>query len=138
MSIDAFGYFRIARDAAEKSENPEHRIGAVVCNKKPLSLGWNSWEKSNPRVKAKLPGRRKRLHAEMHACQGMSFSELRGSVLYVVRLSPAGNVRLAKPCQECLHFLAGVGIKKIYYSIGEDSYGLLRWRPMKDNWEAIE
>jgi tRNA(Arg) A34 adenosine deaminase TadA len=128
MSIDDVGYFRVARDAAGKSENPEHRIGAVVCNKKPISFGWNAWEKSNPRVKAELPGRRKRLHAEMHACQGLSEAELKGSSLYVVRLSPAGNVRLAMPCRECLDFLAGVGVRKIFFSIDGEHYGILRWR----------
>jgi tRNA(Arg) A34 adenosine deaminase TadA len=134
MDIDDVGYFRIARDAAEKSENPEHRIGAVVCNKKPLGVGWNMWEKSNPRVQALLPGRRKRLHAEMHACQGLSISELKGGCLYVVRLSPAGNVRLAMPCRECLDFLSSRGVRKVYYSTN-GAYGVLRWSASCQSWE---
>ena len=135
MSIDEIGYFRVARSAAAFSDNPEHRIGAVVCNKKPLGVGFNQWEKSNPRVKAALPGRQKRLHAEMHACQGLSEAELKGGSLYVVRLSPAGNVRLASPCQECLDFLAKAGIRKIYYSKDSQEFGKLRYRG--NSWEKM-
>ena len=134
MTVDNVGYFRIARNAAEKSKNPEHRIGAVICNKKPLSIGFNQWDKTNPRVKAYGTGRGKRLHAEMHACQGLTKAELEGSHIYVIRLTPAGSIGLAHPCEECLQFLASNGVRKVIYSVGKTCYGVIRWRAVNSKW----
>lgn len=137
MKVIQVGYFRIAVDAASKSLNPEHRVGAVVCQKKPLSVGWNQWFKTNPRVLAAQPGRGKRLHAEMHACQGLADAELRGAHVYVARLTPADTVALARPCPECLQFLSAQGVRKIYYTVSADHYGVLRWRSNNEWKEPI-
>lgn len=131
MATIDFGYFRLAKRAAEKSEHPNHRLGCVVVkNKRPISFGWNQFYKTHP--KGILWGHRvrQRLCAEVHACKGLTEDELRGTILYVWRSTAAGNQGLAKPCMACQNFLVTNKIKRVYYSTS-DGFKVLNLKNVK-------
>jgi hypothetical protein len=51
-----------------------------------------------------------------------------GSIVWVVRVSiQDGKMRLAKPCKRCENTLRLRGVEKIYYSISENEYGVMKF-----------
>lgn len=66
-------------------------------------------------------------HAEMDAVlKARGKHDLRGTKMYVVRTKPSGGVGMAKPCEICQHILYNYGIKRAYYTIADNEYGVLR------------
>jgi len=125
LSIDKIGWFRLAKNAAIKSSHPYFKIGAVVCNKKPIAFGWNQFEKSHPGVEPWGVGRRHRLCAERHACIGLSDRDLAGSTFYICRITPGGKIAISKPCPSCIMFLKEKNIKRVYFTI-DDGYDMIK------------
>jgi deoxycytidylate deaminase len=66
-------------------------------------------------------------HAEMDAVlKARGKIDLRGSKIYVIRTKLSGGLGMAKPCEICQHILFNYGVKRAYYSIGEDEYGVMK------------
>jgi len=66
-------------------------------------------------------------HAEMDSVlQARSKIVLTGTKLYVVRIKPSGGLGMAKPCEICEHVLYNYGIRRAYYSIDDDEYGVIK------------
>jgi deoxycytidylate deaminase len=70
-------------------------------------------------------------HAEMSAVlKARGKIDLRGSKIYVTRVRPKGatigRVGMAKPCPICQHVLYNYGIKRAYYTISDNEYGVLK------------
>jgi len=54
-----------------------------------------------------------------------------GGILYVARiLKGNGSLAMARPCEMCAIRIKSARIKKVYYSINEENYGL--WLPQDD------
>lgn len=50
-----------------------------------------------------------------------------GATVFVARISRAtGQWALAKPCEGCKYRLLAKGVKKIYYTIGPNEYGVIQ------------
>jgi len=114
-------YFDLCRTVAYKSFLL-YRHGALLRKgKKILSLGWNCG-KTHPRLK-EFNHSSKYLHAEIHAILGLSFEELHGSTMYVVRLTAAGNLANSRPCVSCIEACRQVGISKVVYSMHAGKIG---------------
>lgn len=65
-------------------------------------------------------------HAEISAIlQARSKTDLTGCKIFVSRLKPSGGFGMARPCACCQISLYRYGIKRAYYSIDNDSYGVL-------------
>jgi tRNA(Arg) A34 adenosine deaminase TadA len=69
-------------------------------------------------------------HAEQDAILKVrSKTDLRGSKIFVVRLrapnSPLGELGMARPCPICQGVLKSYGIKRAYFSINDNEYGVL-------------
>lgn len=60
-------------------------------------------------------------HAELGAILGMSRDKTKGSDVYVIRLSKSGKLMLSKPCQMCEDLLRYVGVKRVFYSVDENT-----------------
>lgn len=77
-------------------------------------------------------------HAEMDAVlQARGKTDLRGSKIYVVRIKQNtekyGTFGMAQPCEICKHVLYNYGIKKAYYTIDDNTYGVMKiTNPAKD------
>lgn len=66
-------------------------------------------------------------HAEMDAVlSARAKIDLRGTKIYVVRIKVSGGLGMAKPCEICEHVLYNYGIRRAYYSIDDDEYGVMK------------
>jgi len=45
-------------------------------------------------------------HAEIAACRGLSWRNIRRATLYIARLRPGGDVGDSKPCNACMKYLS--------------------------------
>jgi deoxycytidylate deaminase len=65
-------------------------------------------------------------HAELDAiCKVRAKTDLRGGKIYVVRRKPSGGVGMSRPCPICQYALRSYGLKKAFYSINDNEYGVL-------------
>lgn len=48
-----------------------------------------------------------------------------GSVLYVAKISKKGEPGLAKPCANCMSLIKNKKVKRVYYTIGPDEFGVI-------------
>ena len=72
-------------------------------------------------------------HAEARVLRKCDF----GSILYVARVfKDRETVANAAPCAYCQTFIRNMGVKKAYFTTGQNSYGV--WHPNKDLWVEYE
>jgi tRNA(Arg) A34 adenosine deaminase TadA len=72
---------------------------------------------------------RDRIHAEMAALARMVHSDrARRLVAWSVRLTPEGQLAMARPCPACLDSLYLAGVRKVWYTDNRGELRLLRLR----------
>ena len=112
-------FITIAVDEAKKSVHKQ-RIGCVIFSKNRIvSKGYNTAQKSRSSITKKFLRWKGSIHAEVEAIL-QARTDLKGMSILVVRINKVGMLRLARPCEHCLAYLAYVGIKHIYYSINDE------------------
>ena len=118
----------LARNMALKSRS-KFRLGAVLVKKnRVVSAGFNSMLKTHPLQQKFNDGKYTiGIHAELHACLGVSAKDLEDSEIYVVRLRRDGQFALAKPCQICEKFLYSVGVRCAHYTVNENEISKLEF-----------
>jgi tRNA(Arg) A34 adenosine deaminase TadA len=120
-------YFSIAKKEAKKAKNEDYKHGAVlVKGGSIISVSHNVSIPSKFADRYKIHGGIATRHAEINCVLGLDKKVTSGAVLFVVRVSRGGNLRLSKPCPMCRSVLEYVGVKKVYYSIDNDEYGVIR------------
>jgi len=119
-------FFNLAIKEAEKSEYSSFRHGAIVCkggsviqgspNKNCLcSFGERFIHyKGIPTV-----------HAELGSILGVSKTNTHNATVYVVRINRNGTLMNSRPCPMCQGVLFFVGVKRVFYSISDNEYGVL-------------
>ena len=119
-------YFRLARNTAFKSPS-RFRLGAVLVRKrKPISTGFNIMNRTHTLMdRYNVSNKPIGIHAEIHACLGIPFSDLAGTEIYIYRVLKNGNQALSKPCLTCQRFLRTVGIVRAFYSLDGAGIGEL-------------
>ena len=135
-------YLKLAiKQATQHSydSNIEYKLCAVIVKGgNVVSIGFNQ-RKTNSFVEHytdKIRGNHRDFclstHAEMHAViQARASTDLRGCKIYVARLRPARSPTksvsgMAKPCEICENVLFSYGIKKAYYTIDDNNYGVMK------------
>lgn len=68
-------------------------------------------------------------HAEVAALRNAPRAS--NGVLYTARIGRSHNVGLAKPCQDCQTAIIEANIKRVFYTINNNEYGV--WYPRRDN-----
>lgn len=109
---------KIATKEAGKSKE-FYRVGCVIVKgSRVIGKGFNS-RKTCPRFGY---GPFDACHAETSAIKNAltknNYNLLSDSSAYIVRLTKAGRIALAKPCEGCFEKLRDFDIQKIYYSNG--------------------
>lgn len=106
---------KLAIKEAQTPNDARHNLGAVLFKGgKVVSSGRNGRRHArNPHPKYKKAV--DSLCAEKAAIL-KARSDLRGASILVVRVSKAGELLLAKPCDTCKLYLDYVGIRWVYYS----------------------
>lgn len=106
-------YFALAKSASLLSTHSKYKMGAVIVNKKPVSVGCNL-TKSHPTY---ANGEESfSIHAEIKAIISCPRSKLQGAEIWVYREDKEGNPAMAKPCLICQKYIIEAGIKKVYYT----------------------
>lgn len=67
-------------------------------------------------------------HAEMDAVlKGREKTDLRGCKIFVARLrNDTRDLGMSRPCEICQHVLYNYGIKRAFYSIDPNTYGIMK------------
>jgi tRNA(Arg) A34 adenosine deaminase TadA len=77
------------------------------------------------------------VHAEVHAIlQIRRKIDLRGCVMYVARRMFNGSTAMARPCPMCQKALQDHGIKRVFYTIDDDTYAVMNVRTLTDQLRA--
>ena len=116
-------YFNTARKTALCSEQSDYKHGAVLvkggsiintsCNKNRLVSFGSRFCKDHDGIAP--------LHAELGAILGLDRTVTEGATLYVARVGKDGGFRLSKPCSMCHAAMTYVGIKRVYWTIDDNS-----------------
>ena len=104
-------FVELAKRAARHSQH-SMRVGAVVARKNQvLSLGFNQPTKTHPKSRNEFA----RIHAELDAILGVPLDALRGTSVYVVRLTKTNLLASSHPCKDCMNLLREVGVRKVFF-----------------------
>ena len=114
--------------ASEAKKSPmQYRHGAVIVKKgKILGSGYNI-HCQPPRLENIYRIQRKNpsIHAEMSCLKGLRHDQIRGSDIFVGRISKKGEFRMSYPCKRCISLLTRKGIKKVLYTKNPHSFGVI-------------
>ncbi len=103
----------IAKQGDSKNAQRRYYLGAIGIRKDGVVVG-----ASNLCVTHKCP----EAHAEYRTTKMLT----PGSVVFVCRINKQGNWMLARPCKDCQQVMRNKGVIKVYFTIKEDEYGVLR------------
>lgn len=119
--------FQLARKEAEKSPFNVFRHGAVlVRGGKVINSAFNECVHCKLGNKYKNhPGISTR-HAELSVILGIDKKVTTGADVYVVRINPSGNLKNSRPCEMCMGVMKFVGVRRVFYSISNNEYGVLK------------
>lgn len=92
----------------------------IVKRKNVLGIGLNSRKTHPLQARFGADHHKTRVHAEIsaliNALRVHSHEDIRGSSIYVARVTKDGNHALAKPCEGCRKALEAYGIKGVSYT----------------------
>jgi len=111
-------YFRLAKTIAAKGDISEakrkYRLGAVGIRSDGTVVTASN-------VPCRQPNDRARSHAEARLVRKLN----RGSEIYVVRILRDNTLSNACPCIKCQNAMRLRGIRRVYYSISDNQYGVI-------------
>lgn len=106
-------FFDIAAKVAKIQDNERnYRLGAVAMRKDGVLVA-----SSNLPTPFKNPD----CHAEHRVLRKAGH----GATLFVARIDRAGGFRLAKPCPDCQNLCRHLKVKRVYYTIEGNTYGVM-------------
>jgi tRNA(Arg) A34 adenosine deaminase TadA len=114
MNKKIFNYFEIAAKIAQsKSDNRSALVGAVGIRKDGAIV------KS---LNSPVENKRRLMHAECKLCRKLDY----GATVYVARVR-MDNIEfaMARPCFDCRKIMRTKKVKKVYYTINNQQYGIL-------------
>ena len=120
-------YIDLAKRLAETSDL-RHRHAAILV-KGGSVISWsnnkNKYNRWAQRFRSKQNGPAT-IHAELGAILGVSYEKTNGADLYVVRINHKGHLCMSMPCHMCQEIMSHVGVKRVFYSIDDDTIGCLK------------
>ena len=109
-------HFALAIKAAEKGDSKDasrhFRIGAVAIRSDGALVSASNIPNREPDSES---------HAEARLTKKLDHN----AEVFVVRIGRGGELRNARPCKRCRQKLKSRKIKKCYYSIANDEYGVM-------------
>ena len=115
MNQKIWNYFEIAGKLATKKKDRRYYFLAA--------LGIRSDGTAVSSVNgAPAEGPMREAHAEYRLSKKLDY----GAIVYVARVRIGdGTFGMAKPCLDCQKALRSRGVKKVYYTLGNDKFGVL-------------
>lgn len=117
-------HFIAARRIAQSSGCNNFRHGAVLTKGgKQISIGTNEPTFSrHAALNKRCAPLYASAHAEIVALRGLSKDTTAGTTLYVIRVSSDGeHFMLSAPCEMCMGAIKNAGVRRIIYSIDDDT-----------------
>jgi tRNA(Arg) A34 adenosine deaminase TadA len=119
-------YFELAKQQAWQSDHVQKHGAVLVRGSAILNTSYNrshfnrfaSRFKKNPHIAS--------CHAEIKAILGIARERTEGSDIYVIRINNFGDFMLSHPCEMCISCCKYCGIKRIIYSIDNETCGIIR------------
>jgi tRNA(Arg) A34 adenosine deaminase TadA len=109
-------YFRLARQVATKGDTHEvsrqYRLAAVGIRTDGTIVASSNVPHRTPEPRA---------HAEARLTKKLDW----GSTVYVVRIQSDGRLATARPCKKCQNAMRLKGVRRCYFSVSENEYGVL-------------
>lgn len=68
---------------------------------------------------------RRHYSRECHAEYRLARKLDKGAVVYVVRINKFDEFKNARPCKTCENALRSHGVKKVYYTLSDNEYGVM-------------
>ena len=121
-------YFNAARKASMFSSSEEYRHGAVLVKGSAIiniSPNKNNFCSFGTRFRTEQAGIAT-LHAELGCILGIDRSITDGARVYVCRVGKNGDFRLSKPCPMCTAAMTHVGIKRVYWTLDNETCAMGR------------
>lgn len=107
-------YFRLAKQVAENGKDlRQYRLGAVGIRSDGIIVTATNIPCQCPQEMA---------HAEARLARKLD----RGATVFVVRILRCGALAPARPCMNCQAAMWKRGVKKVYYSISNVEYGVMK------------
>jgi tRNA(Arg) A34 adenosine deaminase TadA len=101
--------------AYSKNDGRSFRVGSIGIRKDGVIVGAPN---------APCPTPERKAHAEYRVSSKLDY----GATLYVARvLRQDGSAAIARPCPNCQRVLISKNVKKVYYTISPNEYGI--WFP---------
>jgi deoxycytidylate deaminase len=112
--------FELAAEFAKlKNDRRDYRLGAVgLRNDGTIVASYNG-------ACIKNMDDRRHYMREAHAEYRLAKKMDRKSIVYVARISRTGEFKNAKPCKTCENSLRSHGIKRVYYTISKNEFGVM-------------
>ncbi len=122
--MNVWKIFEIAKKIAQAHDDErDFHLGAVGIRDDGIFVG-----SCNGSVVMDTNDRRgyfSKCHAETRLCRKLD----KNSVVFVVRVSGVNeDYRNAKPCQTCQNALRKRGVLKVYYTISNNTFGVIHFR----------
>jgi tRNA(Arg) A34 adenosine deaminase TadA len=107
-------YFKIAGEVATiKNDNRHFWLGAIAIRSDGVMVKSNNGPTPMPN---------RQVHAEYRVLNKCGF----GATIYVARIrQDTKSYGMARPCANCLKAMRSKGVKRIYYTIDENEYGVI-------------
>ncbi len=100
--------------------------GPKVINSGHNSNGFTRWVRQPRHIREE--GSILLTHAEHSALKNVPREKVRGATMFAVRRNSLGDLRNSRPCPSCQHEMKIRGVKRCYYSIDNDTIGILDFR----------
>lgn len=119
--------FDLAINVAQQSTHLYRHGSVLVHHGKIINTACNSvhYSKFAKRFYCKARKDWVSRHAELSVVLNMPKHQTCGGVVYVVRINNNLKMMNSKPCSICMDVCFFVGVKRIVYSIDENSYGVV-------------
>lgn len=131
--------FNAAKKEAKKSEHHQYKIGCVIEYKGHIIGSGHNSHKTHPLQKEFNRFRNFKysnnyspdsLHAEIAAICSVSYpvginvkwNKVR---VYVCRVRKDGKIACSRPCKACMNYMRSLGIRKIFFTEDNNSYGYI-------------
>ena len=116
-------YFDLARNVAFGSEYGKIRHGALLTKGGSIiNTCYNKDKFCSFGARFRDPARgHATIHAELGCILGLSRNVTTGADIYVCRVNKRGSFRNSKPCAMCHEVLKHVGVKRVYYTTGDNT-----------------
>lgn len=119
---------RLIKKAFEVAKNSQYKFrhGAVLAKSgKELRSGCNQNRPVRFLNKYHFSGGAS-LHAEVRVLLNITKETTNGADIYVARISGDNNMVMSRPCSMCLHMASEMGIRRIFYTIDNRNFGMIK------------